>query len=385
MPRVMFVTGSLAHGGAERHAIAIMNRLQERGYECHAVYIKNGGEQLNRIRLRDGATVRCLDAVRYLDWRALADFAGHMARVRPSVIVAANAYALMYSSLALRLARLRVPVIITFHSTVLIGAKERLQMMFYRLFFWMSDCLVFVCDNQRRYWVRRGVLARRNEVIHNGVDTDEFCDKGTAGQRAAMRAALGFCDSDYVIGISAVLRPEKNHRQLVEAVAILRRRGIPARALMIGDGPMRAALEAQARDLGIAGDVVITGFQQDVRPYLAACDAMTLCSTTEAFSLGAIEAMAVGKPVVHSEVGGAAEMIFPGRNGFLFPVGDTEALVDRLAILADRTVSTRMGAAARQVVETLFSEKTMVDRYEKVLLQTLTRPRIADAVTDQGT
>ena len=384
MPRVMFVTGSLAHGGAERHAITVMNRLGERGHDCHAIYIKSNGEQLNRIRLRDGATVRCLDAVRYFDRRALAAFTDHIARVRPSVIIAANAYALMYSSLALRASPLRVPVIVTFHSTALLGTKEWLQMMVYRLFFWMADCLVFVCEKQRRYWLHRGVISRRNEVIYNGVDTEEFCDNGNAAQRAAMRTALGFRDSDYVIGLSAVLRPEKNHKQLVEAVAILRRRGIPARAMMIGDGPMRAAVEARARDLGVASHVVITGFQQDVRPFVAACDAMTLCSTTEAFSLAAIEAMALCKPVVHSEVGGAAEMIFPGRNGFLFPVGNTEALVDRLSILADRTVSTRMGNAARQVVETSFSETTMVDRYEEILMQTLNRPRIADAMIHRG-
>src|SRR5258706_9671118 len=74
MARVIFVTSSLPHGGAERHAIALMNRLSERGHECHAVCIKESGEKLDRIRLRDGGTVRCLDAARYLDTRALADF-----------------------------------------------------------------------------------------------------------------------------------------------------------------------------------------------------------------------------------------------------------------------------------------------------------------------
>jgi glycosyltransferase involved in cell wall biosynthesis len=88
--------------------------------------------------------------------------------------------------------------------------------------------------------------------------------------------------------------------------------------------------------------------------------------------------MALGRPVVHSDVGGAAEMIFPGRNGFLFPVGDTRALVDKLAFLADRAVSRRMGHGARAVVEARFSEKTMVDRYEQVLLS-LCRVRL-DAV-----
>ncbi len=367
--RVVFVSASLTHGGAERHSITLMNRLAERAHECHAVYIKNEDTQLNRIRPRNGGAVRCLNAARYFDARALADFAAHISRIRPSAIVAANPYALMYSSLALRLARMRAPLVVTFHSTRLLGAKEQLQMMIYRLFFWTSDCLVFVCEKQRRCWLRRGVLSRRNEVIYNGVDTEEFCDKWSLEERRSLRNALGFSDADYVIGISAVLRPEKNHVQLVDAVAMLRKLGIPARALMIGDGEMRKAVEARARELGVE------------RPYIAACDVVALCSFTEAFSLAAIEAMALKKPLVHSDIGGAAEMIVPGRNGFLFPVGDTKALVDKLAILADREVSRRMGNNAREMVERLFSERTMVDRYEQMLLELCrVRPGARDPV-----
>jgi glycosyltransferase involved in cell wall biosynthesis len=93
--------------------------------------------------------------------------------------------------------------------------------------------------------MRRAVFARRNEVIYNGVDTNEFRDGRPAGEVARLRAALGFRESDYVIGMSAVLRPEKNHVQLVDAIARLRVQGVPARALIIGDGPMRAAVEAR--------------------------------------------------------------------------------------------------------------------------------------------
>src|SRR5713101_879006 len=232
--RAIFVTGSLSHGGAEGHAIAVMNRLAERGHECHAVYIKSSAGQLDRVRLRDGGTVRCLNAAHYFDVRAVGDFAAHISRIRPSAIVAANPYALMYSSLALRLSRLRVPLVVTYHTNRLLGAKEQLQMMLYRLLFWSADCLIFVCEKQKRYWLHRGVVSRRNEVIYNGVDTDEFCDKWNPEQRGKLRSALGFSDTDMVIGISALLRPEKNHVQLVEAIAMLRSLGIPARALMIG-------------------------------------------------------------------------------------------------------------------------------------------------------
>jgi len=369
MARLIFVTASLCHGGAERHAITLVNRLSERGHECHAVYIKSDAGQLDRIRLGNSGSVHCLDAERFFDRRALADFAAHIARIRPSVIVAANPYALMYSWLALRLARLRVPLVVTYHSTRLLGVKEQLQMVLYRLFFWAADCSVFVCEKQRRHWLRRAVLSRRNEMIYNGVDTEEFCDRSSPVQRARLRSALGFSSADYVIGISARLRPEKNHVQLVDAVAMLRAMGIPARVLMIGDGDSREVIESRARELNVGHDVVITGLKQDVRPYVAVCDAMVLCSHTEAFSLAAIEAIAMGKPFVHSDVGGAAEMIRHGEDGFLFPVGDTGALVDRLARLADPRERERMGDHARARVEALFSEKTMVDRYEKLLLE----------------
>jgi glycosyltransferase involved in cell wall biosynthesis len=209
--------------------------------------------------------------------------------------------------------------------------------------------------------------ARRTEVIYNGVDPEHW-QPASPEQKAAMRRALGLADQDFVVGLCGKFRPEKNHVQLVEAIAALRSRGIPARALLIGDGPTRPAIEARARSAGVSGEVLITGLQQDVRPLLAACDVAVLCSLTETFSIAALEAMALAKPVVHSDIGGAAEMIRPGDNGFLFPVGDTHALVARLEALASGEARRRMGAAARATIEARFGERAMIDRYEMLLL-----------------
>jgi glycosyltransferase involved in cell wall biosynthesis len=167
----------------------------------------------------------------------------------------------------------------------------------------------------------------------------------------------------------AVLRPEKNPLQLVDAIAALRARGIPARALFIGDGPMRAAIEARAAGAGVPDAVRITGLQQDVRGPLAACDVLVLCSDTEALSLAALEAMARARPVVHTRVGGAAELIRDGDNGFLYPVGDLPRLVERLAQLAEPGLRGRMGAAARAAVAERFTEQAMVERYENLFLE----------------
>jgi glycosyltransferase involved in cell wall biosynthesis len=358
--KLLFITGSLVHGGAERHTIGLANRLAERGHECHFAYVKPDHSQFERL---NGVRAQCLEAGRYLDRAALRTLREVVAEKKPAVIVAANQYALMYAALA----RGGVPLMATFHTTQLRSLKEALQMVYYRPLFWGAERLVFVCEAQRRYWRRRAVFGRTTEVIYNGIDT-EYWQAGQEGP--AMRRALGLDERDLVIGMSAVLRAEKNHLQMVDAIAMLRRRGVPARALLIGDGPMRGAVEARARAAGVAEHVLITGLQQDVRPLLAACDAAALCSTAvETFSLAALEAMALGRPVVHAEIGGAAEMIRPWREGLLFPVGDTQALADCIAALAEAPLRARMGAQARETVEAMFSERTMVDRYEAVLIE----------------
>lgn len=370
MLRPLFLTTSLVYGGAERHSIALMNRIAERGHECHAVYIKNDTSQFDRIRIGDAGSVLCLDAGGFFDRRAILRLAGIIETLRPSVLVAANPYALMYASLALWRARWQAPVLVTYHTTRLMGLREQIKMLIDRFFMLRADCLVFVSENQRRYWQRRAVASRRVEVILNGVDVEHFSGGEDPRARQIQRRAHGFADDDYVIGISAVLRPEKNHVQLLEAVAILRRRGIPARLLVIGDGPLRGTVEARARDLGIADAVRITGFQQDVRPHLAACDVVVLCSiAVETFSLAALEAMAMSRPVVHADLGGATEMIVPDHNGYLFPVGDTQALVNRLLRLADPALAAAMGRNARRAAEKNFSEAAMVDRYERLLAE----------------
>jgi glycosyltransferase involved in cell wall biosynthesis len=374
MLRILFVTSSLEHGGAERHTVTLLNRLGERGHDVHLAYVKAKRAQLERLRLPATGSVRCLNAHRHLDGFALGTLAHAIETLAPSVIVAANEYALLYATLARWRAQSKSPLVVTYHALRAFGAKEWLKLAACRPLFWAAHCAVFVCETQRRQWRPRALFARCNEVIFNGVDVEAFADRTTPGERAVLRRRLELAEGDYVIAMTAALRPEKNHVQLVDAIARLRARGIPARALMIGDGEMRGAIEARARALDILEHVSITGFTHDVRPFVAAADVVALCSFTEALSLAALEAMALGKPVVHSAVGGAAELIAPGTTGFLFPVGDTPALVDRLAVLADAALRSAMGERARAAVVRSFSESVMVDAYERLLSKLTTPP-----------
>src|SRR5205814_7971856 len=86
--RIAFITGSLVHGGAERQAITLANRLAERGHDCHAIYVKNDPSQLSRLHLPPHSTVRCLHAARYLDLRALSHLHALLGRLGPDVVLA---------------------------------------------------------------------------------------------------------------------------------------------------------------------------------------------------------------------------------------------------------------------------------------------------------
>jgi glycosyltransferase involved in cell wall biosynthesis len=117
----------------------------------------------------------------------------------------------------------------------------------------------------------------------------------------------------------------------------LKARGVVWKVLLIGDGPMRPRIEADITRLGLRDEVRITGYLDDVREAVAACDLMALVSTSiETFSVAALEAMALGRPMLMSDIGGAAEQIEQGISGELFRAGDVEALTERLAALADR-------------------------------------------------
>lgn len=369
MLRLAFVTGSLPHGGAERHTISLLKTLAGRGHDCHAVCVKQSTVSATDLALPASCSLQVLGARRYLDSEAIRRFASWLEREKPQAIVAANGYALMYASLASALSRIRPRLLAVWHSTQLPNMRERLQMLAYRPLFWRSDCTVFLCERQKRYWRRRGLFSERTAVIPNGIDAEHYRDRPGQWPAQQTRSQLGFATGDLVIGLPALFRPEKNHVQLVEAICTLRRMGIPARALLIGDGSQRAAVEARAARLGVAEHVVITGLHKDVRPFLAACDIITLCSLAEAFSLAALEAMAMGKPLVLSEVGGAAEMVEPGWNGLLFRARDTGAYVNCLMRLSDLPSARRMGSNARRAVEQCFSDTVMTDRYEELLVE----------------
>jgi glycosyltransferase involved in cell wall biosynthesis len=374
--KILFLVNDFSFGGAERHLVTLAAGLSRRGHEVQVASIKAAGPAapLAAALREEGVYGQfCLHSRGSLDWQALARLVRLLRDARPQIVVATSQYALMYACLARLRCRTGPALAYICHSMGVLRhtRAERLRFAVYRWFYRMADCVVFVSELQKSFVHALGVRPRRAEVVHNGVNLAHFDAAALAGAAQGLRAEHGLQASDLVVGLCAVLREEKRPLDLLEAIARLRQSGVAARAVVIGDGPLRPRIEARIAALGLERAVVLAGYREDVRPWLAACDVLALTSATEAFPMATLEAMALGRPLVASAVGGLPEQVTDGDNGLLYPAGDVPRLAGALQRLCDPAVRARMGLRAQAIVRQRFDVQHMTDRYQAIFASLL--------------
>ncbi|MCU7863506.1 MAG: glycosyltransferase [Candidatus Thiodiazotropha sp. (ex Lucinoma borealis)] len=364
--KLAFLINSLRFGGVEKGTVTRFNNFSNREFNKGLVYLKNDEHLLPQIKKENGI-VWCPKFKKGLDLSGLLRLSSWIKEFQPDIILCVNTYPLFFGYIARLLSRSKSKLFVSFHSTALSEREDRLVRYIYRFFFNRTDRIIYVSTTQRAYWESRGMRRDLATVIHNGVDTKYFFNQYSFNEISTLRKRYNFGANDFLIGICAALRPEKQHEDLIKAIAILKEEGISAKCLVIGDGPRRAAIEENIAAIGLERDAVIVGFQADVRLMIAICDCMAIVShQVETFSNAALESMAMGKPMVMSAIGGAAEQVQDGVNGYLFPAGDVEALAEALRKLVDTVHREELGKRAREVVVRDFGLSTMLVKYAKL-------------------
>jgi glycosyltransferase involved in cell wall biosynthesis len=240
----------------------------------------------------------------------------------------------------------------------------------------LVDRVTAVSGSARQALVQSGIPSHMIEVIYSSVDCDHFCP----GCAPDLRRQLGIPIEALVVGVVGHLTPRKGQHFLLRAAPAILERVPRACFLFCGEGQFRQRLEQMAAALGVSEQVRFLGFMPDVRPALQSLDVFVLPSEREALGVALLEAMAMGKPVVGSRVGGIAEAVEHGKSGLLVPPGDVEALAGAvLALLLDGNLRERIGQAARQRALSMFSMPVMVQKTERLYLE-LISDRTAPAV-----
>lgn len=232
------------------------------------------------------------------------------------------------------------------------------------------DAVVAISARVQASLLAAGVPLSSIHLIPSGIRTTRFVPDPQT--RLQVRRAYGFPGHEGVVLSVGALVQRKGHHTLLQAASQLKRQGLPLRYLICGEGPLRPALETEARRLELGEEVFFTGFCPDVSHLLAAADFFVHVPLWEGLGVAVIEALAAGLPVIASHVGGIPELVIDQQTGLLVPPQDPAALAAALSRLVyDSSYAAALGHAGQQHARTHFDADAMAKRNEALYYQVL--------------
>jgi glycosyltransferase involved in cell wall biosynthesis len=366
MHSVMMLLYTLEPAGAEKVVLSLVARLDRRRYSPVVCAFRGGALQESFERL--GVPVYVLDKKRGADFRTLWRLVQLMRQHRVKILHSHNFSANLWGRLAAVVAR--VPVrIATEHSMPSI--KTALHRIADRLLAHLTTRIVCVAAAVRDAHVRaERISSDKFMVIYNGIDPWTAPKSDSSALGTSFRKRLGIAADSPLCMTVGRLEPPKGHHTLLDAAPQIVKAVPNVRFVLVGDGSLRADLERQANELGIRESVVFLGARSDVRELLAISNLVIVPSHREGFSIAVLEAMAAGRPIVATAVGGNAEALESGKSGLIVRSNDIESLTSAsVRLLTDTIFAQRCGAEARRRFEEYFGLEAMVRSHEALYAQ----------------
>jgi N-acetyl-alpha-D-glucosaminyl L-malate synthase BshA len=256
-----------------------------------------------------------------------------------------------------------LPFVTTLHGTdITLVGRDPSFLPITRFGIEQSDRVTAISNYLRQATLDTFAVSTPIEVIYNFIDAEFYRRRPDPSLKK--RIAPG---GEKIILHISTFRPIKRITDCIEVLARIRAEGQSARLVMCGDGPERAEAQALATRLNVADDVIFAGQQPQsmIIEYLSIADLLLLPSQSESFGLVALEAMACEVPVIATRVGGLPELVEDGATGFLFPVGDVDAMAaGAISLLSDQTQTQQFGRRGRDVAISRFSTEKIIPEYE---------------------
>lgn len=360
MTRVLFICPNLKLGGAERQWSILVPSLGERQFDVRVLTLDGEGPFFGELK-RAGVEITCAGMRNRADPGGLRR-AMSASSWRPGVVVTRSVSALGIGHvLARRTGARHVANEHVDYALLPPLRPHRRRLM--KMLAPRVDAAVAVAESQLHSLVAHGFVRERIRVIPNGVPA---AWPHTLRPVDEVRQELGVRSDDFLAALVAGLRPEKRVEHFVSAVSYAHRVDPRISAIVVGGGPLLERVRSAAAESG--GAVRVLGPRLDAESLMAAADVVCLTSSHEAMPMVLLEAMALGRPVVSTSLGGVPELVRRGRTGMLVAVGDDRAFALALLELAsDRNRARAMGAAGRDLQRDLFSADRMVDSYATLI------------------
>ena len=373
--RVVEVMATGTNGGAQEHVHSLVTRLDPSNYDVRVVSLSHGSS-VRRLE-KAGVDVSVIDEPD--DRAAVRALAEMLAEMEPEVIhnhmyraeVVGTRAALLLGEMGCK----RPAIISTVHSSRVRCVDDRVAL---RQLTPLMDRLIVVSKAIELKIQEEGRTGAPTSLIYNGVDLQRYNHQQPC---CTLHEEYLIPESAPIVGVVARLEAEKGHRVLLEAWPLVLDEHPEAWLLVVGEGSERNSLEAQAGSLGISDHVVFTGRREDVPAVTAALDVAVLPSYREAQGLSVLEAMALSRPVVASNVGGIPEMIEDGVTGLLVPPGNRDALADAINhLLSDHPFADMLAKRGHDLVHDRFCIELMTSQIEALYDEAAVRLRTETTV-----
>jgi glycosyltransferase involved in cell wall biosynthesis len=347
---LFLMTNSFETGGSERQFVALANSLDRSKFKVSLGCVRRRGAfseavgEVPEFRLWGSA-------YGWKSWKTRIQLAKHLHGEKTQIAHAFDFYTNLTLIPAAKFAR--IPVIIGSQrqlGDLLTPTQERVQSAMFRL------CDAVVCNSRAAadLLIAKGISDSKIIVIENGLPREAFSDVTPALPPGRIRVGM----------IARMNTRSKNHNLFLAMATRLRNRFPDVEFVLVGDGPLRAELEQEAKKLSIADRVTFLGDRRDIRAILASLQVSVLPSASESLSNVILESMAGGIPVVANKVGGNPELLGDER-GILVKPDDTEAFGVAVArLLGDAQLRVEIGRRGREFAETHFTIENMRKRYE---------------------
>jgi len=363
--KLLHTEWSRGWGGQEIRILDESEAFLGRGYQV-TLACKSGSPIERAARERAIPTVN-FPFLASADFKTIFLIAGYLRREKVDVVQTHSSIDSWTASMAARL--VRVPVVRSRHLSTPVSTS------------WSSRFLYMTLADRV---ITSGQVIKDAMVGVNGFDPDKIISIPAGADEAKYRPGIdpgpirrefGLSEDDYLIGIVAILRSWKGHRDLFDAVTLIGQDIPGLKVLVAGDGPGRKSLREYVRERGLEDKIIFAGFRQDVPQVLAAMRQFILPSTkNEATSQVIPQAMLMGIPVIASTAGGLTEVVDHGRTGLLVPPGDPQAIKE--AVLENYFHPDRAEArakAAREAALKNWTFQAMIDKTEEVYFRLLRR------------
>ena len=360
--QVLQLLPAFAMGGAEMSVLHLAAALNPQHIRPHVCVMFDRGErallpQFEKI----GVPIHCLHCPRLYSPTSFARIANYVRQNNIDVIHTQLTPANILGRLTGK--ALGVPVISTLQNVPQsLSATRPDRLWLDRLTaVYMTDELVAVADHVRREYLHEWKLpSQRIKVIYNTVPLDKF-------KHIPEKPIRSEWSGSPVIMNIARLVPNKAQDMLIEAARIVLAKHPNAQFVLVGEGNERERLLHLIRSYGIEKQVVLTGLRHDIPELLAQADLFVLSSRHEGLPLSAVEAMAAGRPVVVTDVGGNRELVTSGVNGLIMPSGDSVRFATALIEMIEQPERRlAYGRAAREFVSRQFAIQTIAEQYEEL-------------------